>query len=162
MKSGFARQCKGNASCSSDRIGWVQGNFLFKETTMSDLSPITLHHGNEVLNKLRSTDHLIHGLTITQDSGFEIQVSDWLIVTVYQSSDVYIEVNSDFLYTVSRTMELIKLSEALKEHTVYWSITDNTLGSALMLVARQYSECVDYEEQLNDFMRPVYSMRPQE
>lgn len=129
---------------------------------MSDLSPITLHYGNEVLNKLRSTDHLIYGLTITPDSGFEIQVSDWLIVTVYQSSDVYVEVNSDFLYTVSRTMELIKLSEALKGHTVYWSITEDTLGGALMLVATQYSECVDYKAQLNELMRPVFAMRPKE
>jgi hypothetical protein len=162
MKSGFARQCKGNTSCSSDRVGWVQGNFLFKETTMSDLSPITLHYGNEVLNKLRIADQLIDGIAITSDSGFEMSLWGWLTVTVYESSDVYIEVFTPYMGETSNIRKLLKVSEALKSHKAYWSFTEDTLGGTLMMIVKNYSIDTDLEEQLDELMRPMYVMKPQD
>jgi hypothetical protein len=140
MKYGLARQCKGNASCSSDRVGWVQNDFLFKEKTMSDLSPITLHYGNQVVQALSNADQNIERISMTSDEGYQIQVGTGISITVYESADVYIELIVKDLAPIFDYSALAKMSHALADFTVYWSFPQGHFTSEMKPIMDKYAE----------------------
>jgi hypothetical protein len=140
MKSGFGRSCKGNASCSSDRVGWVQGNFLFKGNNMSDLSPITLHYGNQVVQALSNADQSIERISMTSDEGYQIQVGTGISITVYESADVYIELIVKDLAPIFDYPALAKMSHALANFTVYWSFPQGHFTSEMKPIMDKYAE----------------------
>jgi hypothetical protein len=113
------------------------------------LSPITLHHGNEVLQELRLSGLFTQSVELTQDEGYRIDLGCGFIVTIYESGDVYGEVDIEPGYEHVISM-LFKISKALKNRSVYWSFPDNGLHRLTPAIASHYQEnSIEWEDDID-------------
>lgn len=107
---------------------------------MSDLSPITLHYGNQVVQALSNADQNIERISMTSDEGYQIQVGTGISITVYESADVYIELIVKDLAPIFDYSALAKMSHALADFTVYWSFPQGHFTSEMKPIMDKYAE----------------------